>query len=204
MDHEIWSLFGYAALVPATILSIPCRSNPKQLLSAQHHFDDPSSNPLFLAGFHKPAHVQSAHTIGIRSRSSSALTSRRRPPGAAPSDYGNPRDGNDRDDTIEFRNNQSPPDTPSMESPEAEDWHRPTTSEDGAGEAWGGGLLGKEFDDEVDRQRASEVAAEWGRKRGSGKRTKTREKVRQPSWRYPWPRIKPSKRWEEVPGLLAV
>jgi len=37
--------------------------------------------------------------------------------------------------------------------------------------------LGKEFDEEVERQRAREVAAEWNRKRGSGKRTKTPEKV---------------------------
>eukprot|EP00903_Cladosiphon_okamuranus_P018258 g16795.t2 len=112
-----------------------------------------------------------------RSRSSSRLTSRRRPPSTAPRDYSNTRDDNDG---VEFSNNQSPPATPGNEPPEADDRHRPTAAGDGEGEARGGGLLGKDFDKEVERQRAMEVAAEWRRKRGSGKRTKTREKV----WEY--------------------
>lgn len=126
--------------------------------------------------FNRPTNTTS------RSRSSSGFTSRRRPPNTAPSDYGNTREDND---VIEFSNNQSPPATPGKESPEADDWHRPTTAGDGTGEARGTGLLGKEFDEEVERQRAMEVAAEWGRKRGSGKRTQTREKVNHQPWGYP-------------------
>lgn len=50
-------------------------------------------------------------------------------------------------------------------------------NEENEGEPEPGELLGKDFDEEVERQRVKEVAAEWGRKRGSGERTKTREKV---------------------------
>lgn len=133
---------------------------------------------LFHSLVHSAPLQRASFTPHPRSRSSSGLTSRRGPPSTAASDCGNPRDDKDHD-TNEFgNNNQSPPDTPDVD-----DGHRPTSNgEEGGGEPEVGGLLGKEFDEEVERQRAKEVAAEWGRKRGSGKRTKTREKVntRQP------------------------
>lgn len=35
----------------------------------------------------------------------------------------------------------------------------------------------RDVEDDVTRERARELAAEWGRKRGSGKKSKTHEKV---------------------------
>lgn len=152
-------------------------------------------------------------TIALRSRSSSGLISQRRPPSTAPSDHGSPRDGDSRRDnntTTEFRNNQSPPGTPGLASPRADGWKRLTAGEGGTGITPVGGVLGEEFEEEVERQRAAEVAAEWGRKRGSGKRTKTRERVRQP-WSRSYPLLVPTKipqpaisRAEKCVGLLAV
>lgn len=140
-----------------------------------------------------PHPYYNVHHTAIRSRSSSGLTSRRGPPSAAASDFGNPHGDNDRV-TNEFGNNsQSPPDTPPMESPTTHDDGHPSTFDGQEGdpnkekeaEPAVGELLGKEFDEEVERQRVKEVAAEWGRKRGSGERTKTREKVntRHPTWK---------------------
>ena len=152
-------------------------------------------------------------TIALRSRSSSGLVSQRRPPSTAPSDHGSPRDGDSRRDnttTTEFRNNQSPPGTPGLASPRADGWKRLTAGEGGTGITPVGGVLGEEFEEEVERQRAAEVAAEWGRKRGSGKRTKTRERVRQP-WSRSYPLLVPTiipqpaiSRAEKCVGLLTV
>lgn len=134
------------------------------------------------------------HHTTIRSRSSSGLISRRGPPRTAASDCGNPRDDDDHDTNNFGNSNQSPLDTPNVELSTRDDGHRPMSkgkeeTSDGArevsdkkGESVVGGLLGEEFDEEVETQRAKELAAEWGRKRGSGERTKTREKV---NTRYP-------------------
>lgn len=124
-------------------------------------------------------------TTAIRSKSSSRLASRdrHRSPSNAPSERASPRNDDDNDndlndDTSGPKNNQSPSDTHHAESPEADDGRGSTASGEQQG---GGGLLGKDFDEEVERQRAREVAAEWSRKRGSGERTKTREKVHERS-----------------------
>lgn len=122
------------------------------------------------------------HHTTTRSRSSLGMTSRRSLPSTAASDCGNSRDDNDDDINERGNNNQLPPDTPNIESSPNDDRHRPTSS--GGGEVSNSGreeepvrLLGKGFDEEVERQRAQEVAAEWARKRGSGEKTKTRDKV---------------------------
>lgn len=64
-----------------------------------------------------------------------------------------------------------PPDK--LDSPGHGCWQQPSARGDGTKD----GPLGKDFDAEVERQRAEELIAEWGRKRGAGRITQTHEKV---------------------------
>ncbi|CAN0173131.1 unnamed protein product, partial [Ectocarpus fasciculatus] len=114
-----------------------------------------------------------------RSRSSSGLTPRW-PAGNGLGTRNGSDDGHPQQNDEDPRNAETPPGTPGTGVSELDGWNQPPTDDEGGGggrRCPGGGVLGKEFDEEVERQRAQEVAAERGRKRGSGKRCKTREKA---------------------------
>lgn len=114
----------------------------------------------------------------FRSRSSSSLSSRWDAPSTASSEYRRPRiDNGDHNDPTETETHQLPPDKPKLDSPGRDDWQQVSARGNGTEGRERGGPLGEEFDAEVERQRAEELAAEWGRKRGSGRITKTHEKV---------------------------
>ncbi|CBJ29417.1 hypothetical protein Esi_0146_0032 [Ectocarpus siliculosus] len=119
-----------------------------------------------------------------RSRSSSGL-SPRRPAGSGLGARNCSDDGHHHYNDDDPRNAEPPPGTPCTGISERDGWNQPPTDDDGGGggRCPGEGVLGKEFDEEVERQRAQEVAAERGRKRGSGKRCKTREKVWESAFR---------------------
>lgn len=117
-------------------------------------------------------------TPPLRSRSSSGL-SPRPPAGSGLGARHGSDDGYHHHADDHPRNAEPPPGTPCPGVSERDGWNQTTNDDDGGGgrRCPGGGVLGKEFDEEVERQRAQEVAAERGRKRGSGKRCKTREKA---------------------------
>ncbi|CAM9193530.1 unnamed protein product [Ectocarpus sp. 12 AP-2014] len=122
-----------------------------------------------------------------RSRSSSGLPPRP-PAGSGLGARHGSDDGHHRHDDDHPTNAEPPPGTPCPGASERDGWNQTPTDDDGGGRRRcpGGGVLGKKFDEEVERQRAQEVAAEWGRKRGSGKRCRTREKASRSPTRLVW------------------
>ncbi|CAN0153711.1 unnamed protein product [Scytosiphon promiscuus] len=113
-----------------------------------------------------------------RSRSSSSIPSRGNAPSTASSDHRRLRDGgNAKSDVHEAGAHHLPPGTPDLDLSGRHCWQQASANGVGADGSEGGGPLGKDFDAEVERQRAEELVAERGRKRGSGRITKTHEKV---------------------------
>ncbi|CAM9090880.1 unnamed protein product, partial [Hapterophycus canaliculatus] len=113
-----------------------------------------------------------------RSTSSSTPSSQQDAASTAPSERRRPRNNDgDHSDPIELETNQSPPDTPRSDLLGRHCSQPPLAEGDGTGGRKRGVPLGEDFDAKVEIQRAEELAAEWGRKRGSGRITKTHEKV---------------------------